>query len=64
MLRKASLMEGPVWHKIMHGLTSRRYSEVVRELQQGYGVEKSIVSEHFIAASRRPVRSDPTLSGA
>jgi transposase-like protein len=42
-----------VWHKILHGLTTRRYSEVVRELEQAYGIEKSTVSEHFIEASRR-----------
>jgi putative transposase len=52
MLQRASLMEDAVWHKIMHGLTTRRYSEVVRELQQAYGIEKSAVSEHFIHASR------------
>lgn len=52
MLRQSSLMEESVWHKIMHGLTTRRYSEVVRELEQAYGIEKSTVSEHFIEASR------------
>jgi transposase-like protein len=53
MLQQASLMEEAVWHKIMHGLTTRRYSQVVRELEQAYGIEKSTVSEHFIAASRQ-----------
>jgi transposase-like protein len=53
MLQQASLMEDAVWHKIMHGLTTRRYSEVVRELEQAYGIEKSTVSEHFIEASRQ-----------
>lgn len=53
MLQQASLMEESVWHKILHGLTTRRYSEVVRELEQSYGIEKSTVSEHFIEASRR-----------
>jgi transposase-like protein len=52
MLQQASLMEDSVWHKIMHGLTTRRYSEVVRELEQAYGIEKSTISEHFIEASR------------
>jgi transposase-like protein len=52
MLQGASLMEDSVWHKIMHGLTTRRYSEVVRELEQAYGIEKSTVSEYFIEASR------------
>jgi putative transposase len=37
MLRRSSMMDDSVWHKIMHGLTTRRYSEVVRELQQAYG---------------------------
>jgi transposase-like protein len=52
MLQGASLMEDSVWHKIMHGLTTRRYSEVVRELEQAYGIEKSTVSDYFIEASR------------
>lgn len=53
MLQQASLMEDSVWHKIMHGITTRRYGAVVRELEQAYGIEKSAVSEHFIEASRR-----------
>jgi putative transposase len=53
VLQQASLMEDSVWNKLMHGLTTRRYSEVVRELEQAYGIEKSTVSEHFIEASRR-----------
>ena len=52
MLQKTSLMEDSVWHKMMHGLTTRRYSEVVKELEQAYGIEKSTVSEYFIEASR------------
>jgi len=55
LLQRASLMEEAVWHKIMHGLTMRRYSEVVRELEQAYGIEKSTVSEHFVEASRQRV---------
>ena len=53
MLQRASLMEESVWHKMMHGLTTRRYSEVVKELEQAYGIEKSTISEHFIEASRQ-----------
>jgi len=52
MLQRASLMEDAVWNKIMQGLTTRRYSQVVRELQEAYGIEKSTVSDHFIEASR------------
>jgi len=53
MLQRASLMEESVWQKIMHGLTTRRYSDIVRELEESYGIEKSTVSEHFIQASRQ-----------
>ena len=53
LLQQASLMEDAVWHKIMHGITTRGYSEVMRELKQAYGIEKSTVSEHFISASRQ-----------
>lgn len=53
MLQQGSLMEDSVWQKIMHGVTTRGYSEIVRELQEAYGIEKSTVSEHFIEASRR-----------
>lgn len=56
MLQRASLMEDSIWNKIMHGLTTRRYSQVVRELQQAYGIEKSTVSDHFIEASRGRLR--------
>lgn len=52
VLQQSSLLEDSVWHKLMHGLTTRRYSEVVRELEQAYGIEKSTVSDHFIEASR------------
>ena len=31
---------------------TRRWSEVVRELDQAYRIEKSTVSQHFIEASR------------
>jgi transposase-like protein len=53
LLQKASLMEDAVWNKIMHGLSTRGYSEVLREIEQAYGIEKTTVSEHFIDASRR-----------
>jgi len=52
LLQQGSLMEDSVWHKMMHGLTTRRYSDVIRELEEAYGIEKSTVSEHFIEASR------------
>ena len=53
LLQRASLMEESVWQKMMHGLTTRRYSQVVEELEQAYGIKKSTISEHFIEASRQ-----------
>ena len=53
MLQRASILDDSVWNKIMHGLTMRGYGDVVRELEQAYGIEKSTVSEHFIEASRQ-----------
>ena len=52
-LQRASLLDEAVWQKIMHGLSMRGYGEVVRELEQAYGIEKSSVSEHFCGGSRQ-----------
>jgi putative transposase len=53
LIQRASLMEESVWKKIMHGLTTRRYSQIIEELEQAYGIKKSTISEHFIEASRQ-----------
>jgi putative transposase len=53
LMQRASLMEESVWQKMMHGLTTRRYSKVIEELEQAYGIQKSTISEHFIQASRQ-----------
>jgi transposase-like protein len=53
LLQRASLMEDSVWQKMMHGLTTRRYSQVIEELEQAYGIKKSTISDHFIEASRQ-----------
>jgi transposase-like protein len=41
-----------VWEKLMLGLSTRKYGQAIREFTEAYGLEKSAVSEHFIAASR------------
>jgi len=53
LLQRASLMEDSVWKKMMHGITTRRYSAVIKELEEAYGIQKSTISEHFIEASRQ-----------
>lgn len=52
LFQQVSLTEETVWSNIMHGLTMRNYKEVVQQFVEAYGLEKSTVSEHFIAASR------------
>ena len=53
LFQRASLLEESVWHKIMHGLSTRNYKEVMQQFSDAYGVEKSTVSEHFVEASRK-----------
>jgi putative transposase len=62
IFQRASLLEESVWHKIMHGLSTRTYKEVVQQFTNAYGVEKSTVSEHFIEASRKKLEIVTTRS--
>ncbi len=61
-LQRASLLDEAVWQKIMRGLSMRGYGEVVRELQDSYGIEKSSVSEHFREGSRQRLQTLETRS--
>ena len=61
-LQQASLLEEAIWRKIMHGLSMRSYAEVVRELEQSYGIEKSAVSAHFQEGSRQRLQIVETRS--
>ena len=61
-LQRASLLDELVWNKVMHGLTMRGYGEVMRELEQAYGIEKSAVSEHFKQSSRQRLQQLETRS--
>ena len=63
VLQQASLMEEAVWRKIMGGLTTRRYGEVVRELETAYGIEKSTVSEHLVEVTGSGWKTDFTRTG-
>ena len=62
LFQRASLVEENVWHKIMHGLTLRSYQEVVQQFSDAYGLSKSVVSEHFIEASRKKLEALLTRS--
>jgi transposase-like protein len=61
-IQQASLLDEAIWRKIMHGLSMRSYGEVVRELQESYGIEKSSVSAHFIEGSRQRLQTIETRS--
>ena len=57
-LQRASLLDDSVWQKIMHGLSMRGYGEVVRELHEAYGIEKSSVRRTL--PRRQPAASADT----
>lgn len=52
MFHRGEPLTETVWEKLMLGLTTRKYGDVVRQFTEAYGLEKSAVSEHFIEASR------------
>lgn len=52
MFHRGEPLTETVWEKLMLGLSTRKYSQAVREFTEAYGLEKSAVSEHFIEASR------------
>lgn len=69
MLQRASLMEESVWRRIMGGLTTRRYGEVVREPACAQAatarprcfLQPRVISENYADAPPRPRRGRPCL---
>ncbi len=56
LFRRSEPLDAAVWDKLMLGLSTRNYSQAVREFAAAYGIEKSVVSEHFVRTSREKVR--------
>ena len=56
LFQRSGPMQQGVWDKMMRGLSTRNYGEVVKDFQSAYGIEKSAVSENFIEASREKVK--------
>ena len=52
LFRRSEPLDGAVWDKLMLGLSTRNYSQAVREFAESYGIEKSAVSDHFVRVSR------------
>jgi putative transposase len=57
MFHRGEPLTETVWEKLMLGLSTRRYGQAVREFVEAYGLEKSAISEHFIAASREKLKA-------
>src|SRR5437879_5547514 len=56
LFQRSGPMEHAVWDKLMRGLSTRNYGAVVKDFHEAYGVEKSAVSDNFIAASREKLQ--------
>ena len=56
LFRRSPAMEESVWGKMLLGLSTRNYGEVVKEFTKAYGVGKSATSEHFVSASREKLK--------
>ena len=56
LFQRSGAMEHALWDKMMRGLSTRNYGAVVKDFDQAYGVEKSAVSDNFIASSREKLR--------
>jgi putative transposase len=55
LFREDDVMQRQVWDKIMRGLTMRGYGPSVRACAPAFGINKSAVSDRFIAASGKQV---------
>jgi putative transposase len=55
LFRRDEDQQKRIWDAITRGLTTRGYGPTVRESEQAFAIEKSAVSEKFIAMSARKV---------
>ena len=56
MFHRGEPLTETVWEKLMLGLSTRKYGQAVRQFSEAYGLEKSAISEHFIATSRAKLK--------
>jgi putative transposase len=59
LFQRSGPLEHAVWDKMMRGLSTRNYGAVVKDFHEAYGVEKSAVSDNFIASSREELMERP-----
>lgn len=55
LFREEETMQRQIWERVMRGLTMRGYGPAVRECAPAFGINKSAVSDRFIAASGQRV---------
>lgn len=56
LFRREEEQQRRVWEAITRGLTTRGYGPTVRECEQSFAIEKSAVSEKFVAMSAQRVK--------
>ena len=56
LFQRSGPLQAAVWDKMMRGLSTRNHGPVVKDFANAYGVEKSAVSQDFIAASREKLK--------
>ena len=56
LFRREEDQQKRIWEAITRGLTTRGYGPTVRESEKSFAIEKSAVSEKFIAMSARKVK--------
>lgn len=56
LFQRSGPLQAAMWDTMMRGLSTRNYAPVVKDFAKAYGVEKSAVSENFIAASREKLK--------
>lgn len=57
LFQRPGLRQATVWDPLMRGLSTRNHGPATKQFAEAYGVEKSAVSETFIAASREKLKA-------
>ena len=56
MFHRGEPLTETICEELMLGLSTRKYGQAIRQFSEGYGLEKSAVSEHFIEATRAKLK--------
>jgi putative transposase len=56
LFRRSEPLRQSVWEQLMAGISTRAYAPLVKQFAEAYGVEKTVVSDRFIEASRQQLK--------